>query len=75
MRRVRRPLVAVLAMLALVIVQAVADPTGLLEIGLDTIWESLQDANFAIVIFAFCISLISRPATAPTKPPNPRPRP
>lgn len=32
MRRVRRPLVAVLAMLVLVIVQAVADPTGLLAL-------------------------------------------
>lgn len=64
LQRLRRLTIGRVLMAVLLFFAASKLVTGLLEIGLDTIWESLQDANFAIVIFAFCISLISRPATA-----------
>jgi glycosyltransferase 2 family protein len=38
--------------------------TGLLEIGLDTIYESLKAANFYIVLLAFCVSMLGRPVNA-----------
>lgn len=64
LQRLRRLTIGRVLMAVLLFFAASRLVTGLLEIGLDTIWDALQHANFAIVIFAFCISLISRPATA-----------
>ena len=64
LQRLRRLTIGRVLMALLLFFAASRLVTGLLEIGLDTIWEAMQHANFAIVIFAFCISLISRPATA-----------
>jgi uncharacterized protein (TIRG00374 family) len=64
LQRLRRLTIGRVLMAVLLFFAASRLVTGLLEIGLDTIWDALRDANFAIVVFAFCISLISRPATA-----------
>ncbi len=38
--------------------------TGLLEIGLDTIYDAISEANIWLVILAFFVALLSRPANA-----------
>jgi glycosyltransferase 2 family protein len=38
--------------------------SGLLSIGLDTLWDAFREASFPIVVAAFFISLLSRPVNA-----------
>ena len=64
LQRLRRLSIGRVLVAVLLMVAAFKLVTGLLEIGLDTIGEALSSANFAIVVLAFCVSLLSRPANA-----------
>lgn len=64
LQRLRRLSIGRVLMAGLLLFAASTLVTGLLEIGLDTIWDAMRDANFAIVALAFSVSLLSRPANA-----------
>ena len=64
LQRLRRLSIGRVLMAGLLLFAGSTLVTGLLEIGLDTIVDALRDANFAIVMLAFTISLLSRPANA-----------
>ena len=64
LQRIRRLSIGRVLMAVLLFIAGSTLITGLLEIGLDTIWEAIREASFPIVILAFLISLLSRPSNA-----------
>mgnify|MGYP002681882076 CR=1 FL=1 len=64
LQRLRRLTLGRVLMAVLLFVAGSTLITGLLEIGLDTIFDALQEASLPIVLLAFAISLLSRPANA-----------
>lgn len=64
LQRLQRLSIGRVLMAVLLFVAGSSLITGLLEIGLDTIWEAIREASFPIVVLAFLISLLSRPSNA-----------
>jgi glycosyltransferase 2 family protein len=64
LQRLRRLTLGRVLMTVLLFIAGSTLVSGLLDIGLDTIYEALQQANFAIVVLAFFVSLLSRPVNA-----------
>ena len=64
LQRIRRLSIGRVLLAVLLFVAGSTLITGLLEIGLDTIFEALREASFPIVVLAFLISLLSRPSNA-----------
>lgn len=64
LQRIRRLSIGRVLLAVLLFVAGSTLITGLLEIGLDTIFDALRKASFPIVVLAFLISLLSRPSNA-----------